>query len=78
MDIEKKIIEILQDQLGLQTGEINRDSTLESLGMDSLDNIEVLMAIEHTFNLDIPDADAEKLITVKDATAYVADLLGGE
>lgn len=71
-DIEKKIIEVLTLQLGMRPGDVTPDSTREVLGMDSLDDVEVLMAIEEEFGLDISDDDAMKLLTVQDYVEYVA------
>lgn len=73
MDIEARIIKIVTEQLGMRRGDVTADSTREVLGMDSLDDIEVLMAIEEEFDLEISDADAEKLRTIKDAVLYVAN-----
>lgn len=75
MDIEQKIIKIVTEQLGMRDGDVTADSARDVLGMDSLDDIEVLMAIEEVFSLEIPDDDAEKLLTIQAATQYVTSAL---
>ena len=57
--------------LGMPKGSVTIDSTTESLGMDSLDAIECIMAIEDEFDLEIPDEEAEKITTVQSAIDYV-------
>lgn len=71
MNIEKRVIKIMSDQLGIREDEITLDSTEESLGMDSLDNVEFLMAIENEFDLEIPDEYAEKLQSINHIVEYV-------
>jgi acyl carrier protein len=72
MNTDKKIREIIADQLGLPEDEISNDSSfVEDLGADSLDIVELIMAMEEEFEIEIPDEDAEKLLTVQDAIEYV-------
>ncbi len=70
--LERRITEIVAEQLGLESKEITAASSLiEDLGADSLDIVELIMAFEEEFDLDIPDEDAEKIATVKDAVEYI-------
>ena len=75
MNIEKKVIRTLTDMLGMPSGDVTIDSTKESLRMDSLDDVECIMAIEEEFDLEIPDEDAERLTTVKQTIEYVASMM---
>jgi acyl carrier protein len=72
MSVEKKIISIIAEQLGVNEGEINPDAALiEDMGADSLDIVELVMAMEEEFEMEIPDEDAEKISTVQDIIDYV-------
>lgn len=71
MNVEDKVIAIIEEQLGLPKGEVLLTSTKESLGMDSLDEIETIMALEEEFDIEINDYQAEKFNTVQD----VVDLI---
>lgn len=72
MSLEQKVKEIIANQLGKEVGEIPLEgSFMEDLGADSLDVVELVMAMEEEFNLEIPDEDAEKIKTVKDAVEYI-------
>ena len=63
-----KVRDIVVDQLGVEADEVNIDSTfIDDLGADSLDIVELIMAFEEEFNVEIPDEVAEKIRTVKDA-----------
>lgn len=64
-EIKQKVLEIISEQVAYE-GPISEETTLEDLTMDSLDKVEVLMALEEEYNFNIPDEDAEKCITVKD------------
>ena len=71
-EIEAKIIKIVSDQLNVDEGEINPDSSfVDDLGADSLDTVELVMALEDEFGLDIPDEEADKIKTVQDAITYI-------
>jgi len=73
-DIAKKVEEILVDKLGIASTEVTPDANLiKDLGIDSLDYAELVMEFEHTFDIRIPDDDAEKLGTVKQAINYIGD-----
>jgi acyl carrier protein len=72
MNVDKKIKQIIAEQLGLPEEEIQDSaSLLDDLGADSLDIVELVMAMEEEFEMEIPDEDAEKIVTVKDVIDYV-------
>jgi len=69
-----KIKEIIVEQLGIDEEEIQMESSfVDDLGADSLDIVELIMAMEEEFSLEIPDEDAEKLVSVSDAVKYVKE-----
>jgi len=71
-DTLNKIKEIIMDKLGVEESKITSDSHfIEDLGADSLDTVELIMQFEEDFNLEIPDEDAEKILTVKQAHDYI-------
>ena len=73
-EIEAKVIKIVADQLNVDESEINSDSSfVDDLGADSLDTVELVMAFEEEFGMEIPDEDAEQLQTVGDAVNYVKE-----
>ena len=70
--VEQKVKQIIVEQLGVDESQVdNTASFVDDLGADSLDIVELVMAFEEAFDLDIPDEDAEKITTVKDAVAYI-------
>lgn len=70
--VEEKVKQIIVEQLGVDEAEVTPTASfVDDLGADSLDTVELLMAFEEAFNIEIPDEDAEKIVTVKDAIAYV-------
>jgi acyl carrier protein len=74
MSVENKIKKIIVDQLGVEADEVkNEASFLDDLGADSLDTVEMVMAFEDEFGVEIPDEDAEKIKTVKDAISYIGE-----
>jgi acyl carrier protein len=74
MSVENKIKKIIVDQLGVETDEVkNEASFLDDLGADSLDTVELVMAFEDEFGVEIPDEEAEKIKTVQDAINYIED-----
>ncbi|MDS1029912.1 acyl carrier protein [Bacillota bacterium LX-D] len=73
MDIFEKIKGIIVDQLSVEEDEVTMETSFEELNADSLDVVELIMALEEEFNLEIPDEDAEKLTTVGSAVDYVKD-----
>jgi len=69
---ESKVKQIIVEQLGVDENQVdNKASFVEDLGADSLDIVELVMAFEEAFELEIPDEDAEKIKTVKDAIDYI-------
>lgn len=67
-----KVRDIVVDQLGVEADEVNIDSTfIDDLGADSLDIVELIMAFEEEFGIEIPDEAAEKIKTVQDAVSYI-------
>ncbi len=73
MELIEKVKEIIVEQLGVDPDEVTmKASFVEDLGADSLDVVELVMAFEEEFDLSIPDEDAEKIATVKDAVDYIA------
>ncbi len=71
--LEAKIKQIIADQLGLRSDEIDAESNLiDDLGADSLDIVELIMTMEEEFETEIPDVDAEKILTVQNIIDYVA------
>jgi acyl carrier protein len=72
MNIEARVTSIIADQLGLSEDDIKPESKfIEDLGADSLDIVELIMAMEEEFQTEIPDEEAEKIRTVGDAIEYV-------
>ena len=72
MDVLERIKEIVVEQLGVDLEEVtNQASFVDDLGADSLDIVELVMAFEEEFELEIPDEDAEKIGTVGDAEKYI-------
>ncbi len=71
-DIQAQITKIVAEQLGVDEGEItNESSFVDDLGADSLDTVELVMALEEEFGCEIPDDEAEKITTVQQAIDYV-------
>jgi acyl carrier protein len=73
MAVEEKVKEIIAKQLGVDQSEVTTEASfVEDLGADSLDTVELVMAFEEAFNIEIPDEDAEKISKVKDAIDYIS------
>ena len=73
MSIEERVIKIVAEQLGSGEDEItNESSFIDDLGADSLDTVELVMALEEEFDIEIPDDDAEKIATVQAAIDFVS------
>ncbi len=69
---QERLIEIIAHQLGIDSDNVTPDASfMEDLGADSLDTVELVMALEEEFDLEIPDSDAEKIQTVQDALDYL-------
>ncbi len=72
MSVADEVKQIIIEQLGVDEEEVKPEAKfVEDLGADSLDTVELVMAMEEKFGIDIPDSDAEKIATVKDAIDYV-------
>lgn len=72
MSTFEKVRDIVVEQLGVETDEVAIDSTfIDDLGADSLDIVELIMAFEEEFNIEIPDEAAEKIKTVQDVVTYI-------
>lgn len=70
--IEERVKKIIAEQLGVNENEItNESSFVDDLGADSLDTVELVMALEEEFSIEIPDEDAEKITTVHQAVEYI-------
>jgi len=71
--IEQRVKAIVAEQLGVKEEEVNNDSSfVDDLGADSLDTVELVMALEDEFETEIPDEEAEKITTVQQAIDYVS------
>jgi len=72
MSVEERVKEIIVEQLGVEAGQVTEKAKfVEDLGADSLDTVELVMALEEEFSLEIPDEDAEKITSVGDAIDYI-------
>ncbi len=72
MSIPEKVKTIIVDQLGVDEEQVTADASfVDDLGADSLDQVELVMALEEEFGLEIPDEDAEKITRVKEAVSYI-------
>ena len=72
--IEEKVKQIVAEQLGVEEDQVTGDAAfMDDLGADSLDTVELVMALEEEFDIEISDEDAEKIATVQDAISYITD-----
>ena len=75
--IEEKVRSIIVDQLGVESDKVTADAKfIEDLGADSLDTVELVMAFEENFDIEVPDEEAEKLQSVADVVAYIEKVQG--
>ena len=75
--IEARVKKIIIDQLGVKEEQVTNDASfVEDLGADSLDTVELVMALEEEFEIEIPDEDAEKITTVQQAIDYIKKHIG--
>lgn len=71
---QERLIEIIAEQLGAEKSNVTPDASfMDDLGADSLDTVELVMALEEEFDLEIPDSEAEKIRTVQDALTYLEE-----
>ncbi len=76
-DVEEKVKDIIVEELGVEREKLTSEASfMEDLGADSLDTVELVMAFEKEFDIDIPDEEAEKLRTVGDAMSYLHQKIG--
>ena len=74
MAVEGKVKTIIADQLGVESDEVTAEASFtDDLGADSLDIVELVMAFEEEFDIEIPDEDAEKIVKVQDAVSYITE-----
>ena len=72
-NIQERVIKMVAEQLGVKEDEVQVTSSfVEDLGADSLDTVELIMALEEEFDAEIPDEEAEKIATVQDAITYIS------
>jgi len=77
--IEARVKEIIINELGVEPDKVQHEASfVEDLGADSLDTVELVMAFEEEFSIEIPDEDAEQMRTVGDAIDYLKQNAGGE
>jgi acyl carrier protein len=78
MGLQERVTEIIAEQLGVSKEEIVPEASfIDDLGADSLDIVELVMAMEEEFDIEIPDEDAEKIQTIGDAITYVRERAAG-
>ncbi len=71
-DIEQRVKDIIVEQLGVKKDQVTEEASfIDDLGADSLDTVELVMALEEEFNIEIPDEEAEKIQTVGEAINYI-------
>ena len=76
-NVEEKVKDIIVEELGVEREKLTSEASfMDDLGADSLDTVELVMAFEKEFDIDIPDEDAEKLRTVGDAMNYLHQKIG--
>lgn len=78
MSLEARVTDLIVEQLGISKEEaVMNASFIDDLGADSLDIVELVMTLEETFDIEIPDDDAEKMQTIADAVGYLKDRVEG-
>jgi len=75
-DVFDRIVKVVSEELAISEDEITEDASfIDDLGADSLDGVELIMALEEEFDIEIPDEDAEEIATVSDAVDYIEENL---
>lgn len=75
-DVLDRIVKVVSEELAISEDEITEDASfIDDLGADSLDVVELIMALEEEFDIEIPDEDAEEIATVSDAVEYIEENL---
>ena len=78
MNLEERVAELVVEQLGVSREEVVAEAAfIDDLGADSLDIVELVMAMEEAFDVEIPDEDAEKIQTIQDAVSYLKERVEG-
>ena len=78
-NVEERVKDIIVEELGVEREKLTSEASfMEDLGADSLDTVELVMAFEKEFDIDIPDEDAEKMRTVGDAMKYLHEKMGNK
>ncbi len=78
-DIQQRVIKTVSSQLGMEEGKIAPEMKfVDDLGADSLDTVELVMALEDEFEIEIPDETAEKISSVGEAVEHIREALGGQ
>jgi acyl carrier protein len=76
-EVAERVKKIIVEHLGVEDGKVVENaSVIDDLGADSLDTVELVMAFEEEFGIEIPDEAAEKILTVKDAVDYIKNTIG--
>ena len=79
MSLEEQVKKIIVEQLGVDESQVTGDASfIDDLGADSLDTVELVMAFEEEFDVEVPDEEAEKITTVRDAIEYIKKMAGEE
>jgi acyl carrier protein len=76
-DVAERVKKIIVDHLGVEEAKVSENASfIDDLGADSLDTVELVMAFEEEFGIEIPDEAAEKILSVKDAVDYIKNAIG--
>jgi len=79
VSVEERVKKIIVEQLGVDESQVTGDASfIDDLGADSLDTVELIMALEEEFDMEVPDEEAEKISTVRDAIEYIKKMSGEE
>lgn len=79
MSVEERVKKIIVEQLGVDESQVTDDASfIDDLGADSLDTVELIMALEEEFDMEVPDEEAEKISTVRGAIEYIKKMAGEE